>query len=182
MQQRFHERKGKVMSELVVAVFDNEFKAEEVRLELRKKEAAHLVDLEDSVVLVRNKEGKVKLHHMSHFGIGGALGGGVLGSLVGVLLMNPVFAVLGLAAGVVVGGVSGAMSHIGIDEDFMEDLAKHLKPGSSALCVLVRETLEKVLDEVKPFGGKVFHTALLHTDEKKLHAALEEIKASVTAG
>ena len=43
------------MSELVVAVFGDEFKAEEVRLELRKKEAAHLIDLEDAVVLVRNR-------------------------------------------------------------------------------------------------------------------------------
>jgi uncharacterized membrane protein len=168
------------MSELVVTVFSDEFKAEEVRLDLRKKEAAHLVDVEDAVVLVRNKEGKVKLHHMSHFTVGGALGGGVLGSLLGVLLMNPVFAVLGLAAGVVVGGVSGAMSHIGIDEDFMEDLAEHLKPGSSALCILVKEHLEKVLSEIKPFGGKIFQTPLLHTDEAKLKAALQEIIASAS--
>lgn len=169
------------MSELVVTIFANEFKAEEVRLDLRKKEAAHLMDLEDSVVLVRNKEGKVKLHHVSHFTIGGALGGGVLGSLLGVLFLNPVFAILGLATGAVVGGVSGAMSHIGIDEDFMEDLAKHLKPGSSALCVLVRENLENVLAEIKPFGGKILHTSLLHTDEAKLKAALEEMKVSAGA-
>ena len=96
----------------------------------------------------------------------------------GVLLLDPVFAVLGLATGVVVGGMSGAMSHVGMDEDFMEDLANHLKPGSSALCVLVREDMEKVLAEIKPFGGRIFHTPLLHTDEKKLTAALEEIKAS----
>ncbi len=148
---------------------------------LRKKEAAHLSDLEDSAVLVRNSEGKVKLHHVAHFAIGGAISGGFLGTLVGVLLMNPVFAILGLATGAVVGGISGAMSHVGIDEDFMEDLANHLKPGSSALCVLVRENLEKILVEIKPFGGKILHTPLLHTDEKKLKAALEEMKASAGA-
>ena len=169
------------MSELVVTVFDDEFKAEGVRLDLRKKEAAYLVDVEDSVVLVRNKQGEVRLHHMSHFTIGGAMGGGFLGTLFGVLLLNPVFAILGLATGVVVGGVSGAMSHIGINEDFMEDLAKHLKPGSSALCILVKEHLEKVLIEIRPFGGRIFQTHLLHTDETKLKAALQEIIASASA-
>ena len=169
------------MSELVVAVFGDEFKAEEVRLDLRKKQAAHLGDVEDSVALVRNMRGKVKLHHMTHFTIGGALGGGFLGTLLGVMLLNPVFAALGLAAGTLVGGISGAMSHFGIDDDFMQDLAGHLKPGTSALCILVRENLERVLDELKIFNGMVFHTPLLHTDDAKLKAALEEIKASAGA-
>ncbi len=168
------------MSELIVTVFGDEFKAEEVRLNLRRREAEHLVDLEDSVVLVRNKEGKVKLHHVSHFTAGGAVGGGFLGSLIGVLLLNPLFALIGAAAGAVVGGISGALSHVGIDEDFMQDLAEHLKPGTSALCILAGEHPEKVLGEVKAFGGKVFNTPLLHTDEAKLKAALEKIKESVS--
>ncbi len=167
------------MSDLVVAVFDNEMKAEEVRVDLRKKEAEHLADLEDAVVLIRTRDGKVKFHHMSHFTVGGVLTGGVLGSLLGVLLMNPVFAVLGLAAGVVVGGISGAMSHVGIDESFMEDLADHLKPGTSALCILVKDHLEAVLEEVRTFKGKILQTPLLHTDEAKLKAALDEIMAKV---
>ena len=167
------------MSDLVVAVFDNELKAEEVRLDLRKKEAEHLADLEDAVVLIRNREGKIKLHHMSHFTVGGVLTGGVMGSLIGVLLMNPVFAVLGFAAGAVVGGISGAMTHVGIDEDFMEELAGHLKPGTSALCILVRDHLAAVLAEVRAFRGKVLHTPLRHDDEAKLKAALDEITAKV---
>lgn len=169
------------MSDLLVTVFEDEFKAEQVRLDLRKKQAEHLADLEDAVVLVRTAEGKVQLHHMSHFTIGGALSGGVLGSLLGVLLMNPVFAVLGLAAGLVVGAISGAMSHIGIDEEFLTDLAGHLRPGTSALCILVRDHFERVLEEVKSFKGKVLHTPLLHTDEAKLKEALENIKAEAAA-
>jgi uncharacterized membrane protein len=169
------------MSELIVSVFDDEYKAEQVRLDLRKREEEHLEDLEDSVVLVRTKEGKVKFHHMSHFTIGGALGGGFLGTLFGVMLLNPIFAALGLATGIVVGGVTGATSHIGINEAFMEDLAKHLKPGSSALCILVRKDPERVLEEVGSFQGKVLHASLVHTDEAKLSEALEMIKASVAA-
>jgi uncharacterized membrane protein len=180
-ERPFQQRKEEFMNELVVAVFDDEFKAEEVRLDLRKREAAHLGDLEDAVVLVRDKKGKVKLHHLTHFTIGGALGGGFLGTLFGIMLLNPVFAVLGLATGAAVGGISGAMSHVGINEDFMEELAAHLKLGASALCILVRKNLDKVLEDLKTFDGKVFHTSLQHTDEAKLKAAFEEIMASVGA-
>lgn len=169
------------MSELLVTIFHDEFKAEQVRLDLRKMQAEHLADLEDAVVLVRTGEGKVQLHHVSHFTIGGALSGGALGSLPGVLIMNPVIAVLGLAAGLVVGGISGAMSHIGIDEDFIMDLAAHLKPGTSALCVLVKNHFEKVLKEIEGFKGKVLHTPFQHADEAKLKAALQQIKVEAGA-
>ncbi len=165
------------MSELVVSVFEDELKAEEVRLTLLKKQSEHLVDLEDAVVLVRTRQGKVKLHHVTHFTVTGALGGGFLGTLIGVMLLNPVFALFGLATGAVVGAVSGSLSHAGVDEDFMADLAGHLKPGTSALCVIADEHLDNVLQEVWKFNGKVFRTSLLHEDVARLRAALDDVLA-----
>ena len=50
------------MSTLVVIGYDDEFKAEEVRLKLRKLQKDYLIDLEDAVVAVKNDKGKVKLH------------------------------------------------------------------------------------------------------------------------
>lgn len=169
------------MNNLVIAVFNDRLKAEEVRIALRKKQAEHLFELEDSAVLERREDGKVKLHHVTHFTIEGALGGGFLGALLGIMLLNPVFAVLGTAAGTVLGGVSGSMSHAGVDEDFMQDLAKHLKPGTSALCAIVADHLDKVIEEIRRFDGKIIRTPLRHTDEKKLAASLEYIKTQVTA-
>ncbi|HOI95883.1 MAG TPA: DUF1269 domain-containing protein [Syntrophobacter fumaroxidans] len=163
------------MSVLVVSVFDDRYKGEEVRLSLLKKGIERVVDLEDAVVLVRTLSGKVKLHHVTHLTLGGAVTGGFLGSLLGVLMLNPVFAVFGLAAGTMVGAVSGSLSHAGVDEDFMQELAKHLKPGTSALCVLVRDNLDKVLQELKEFGGKVFQTSLRHEDITKLQEALDAV-------
>ena len=41
----------------------------------------------------------------------------------------------------------------------MKELGTTLEPGTSALFVLVRQaTPDKVLEEVKPFGGKVLKT------------------------
>ncbi len=50
------------MSNLVVIGYDDPFKAEEVRLKLRKLQKDYLIDLEDAVVAVKNEKGKVKLH------------------------------------------------------------------------------------------------------------------------
>ncbi len=169
------------MSELVIVTFDEELKAEEVRLNLLKMQSDHLVVLEDAVVLVRTKEGKVKLRHDSHHPFGGALAGGVLGALVGLMLLNPVFAILGAAAGTTMGAVSGSRTHLGVDEDFMKTLADHLKPGTSALCVLVEEALDSVLQELEKFHGKVLQTSLAEGYEAKLQAAIDSLEADKSA-
>jgi uncharacterized membrane protein len=50
------------MSNLVVIGYDDQFKAEEVRLKLWKMQKEYLIDLEDAVVAVKDEKGKVKLH------------------------------------------------------------------------------------------------------------------------
>ena len=165
------------MSDLLVILFDDEFKAEEVRLDLLKRQNEHLVDLDDAVVLVMDKKGKVKLHHVTHLTLGGAVAGGFMGALFGVILLNPVFAVLGLTAGVTLGAASGSSMHLGIDEALMKQLAEHLKPGTSALGVLVREALGEVFEELKKFNGRVFQTSLSQEDETRLLTAFDAPKA-----
>ena len=50
------------MSELIVIGYEDPFKAEETRLKLLKLQRDYLIDLEDAVVAVKDKEGKVKLN------------------------------------------------------------------------------------------------------------------------
>jgi len=165
------------MSDLVVVCFDDQFKAEEVRLDLLKMQHEHLTDLEDAVVLVRNQKGNVKLHHMTHLTLEGAVTGGFLGTLFGLMLLNPIFALFGLAAGSVIGALEGSLTHLGIDDDFMKALAENLKAGTSALCILVRAvTTDKILEEVEKLGGKVLETSLLHEDDAKLKVALKTVR------
>ena len=165
------------MSNLVIVAFNDELKAEEVRLDLLRMEHKHLIELEDAVTLVRTREGKVKLRHNTHHTVGGALAGGALGTVLGLMLLNPVFALLGAIGGTAVGALSGSSTHLGIKEEFMQELAEHLKPGSSALCVMVRESLDKVMEELGKFGGNVLHTPMGEGYEEKL----EEIIATLEA-
>jgi uncharacterized membrane protein len=162
------------MSTLVVIGYDDPYKAEEVRLKLRKLQKDYLIDLEDAVVAVKDDKGKVKLHQAINLTTAGAVTGGFWGALVGLIFMVPL---LGLAAGAAAGAVSGALSDVGIDDKFMKELAGTLKPNTSVLFVLVRKvTPDRVLDEVKGSGGTILKTSLTHDDEAKLQAALSSTK------
>ena len=168
------------MNSLVVAVFTDGLKAEQVRLDLLHMQKERLIELDEVVVAVRETTGKVVLHHATHLTLPGALSGGLLGTLVGVILLNPVFAVLGFAAGSIVGAASGSLIDIGVEDEFVEQLAEHLKPSSSALFALVRsEAKDKVVEELKRFGGRVFQTSLSHTDQARLQDALDQVARKV---
>jgi uncharacterized membrane protein len=162
------------MSNLVVIGYDDQFKAEEVRLKLWKMQKEYLIDLEDAVVAVKNEQGKVKLHQALNLTAAGAASGGFWGALIGLIFLNPL---LGLAVGAAAGAVSGALTDVGIDDKFMKDLAAAMHPGSSVIFILVRRaTPDKVLEEIKGTGGKVLKTSLSHDDEAKLKEALNAAK------
>jgi len=162
------------MSTLVVIEYDDMYKAEETRLLLRKLQKDYLIDLEDAVVAVKDPQGKVKLHQAVNLTAMGAVSGGFWGSLIGLIFLNPL---LGLAVGAGAGAASGALSDVGINDNFMKELASGMTPGSSALFVLVRKsTPDKVLEELTGTGGKILKTSLTHEDEAKLQAALSAQK------
>jgi uncharacterized membrane protein len=155
---------------LVVIAYDDRFKAEEMRLKLLRMQKEHLVDLEDAVVAVKDATGRITLHQAVSLATLGAMSGGFWGCLLGLIFMNPL---LGMAVGATAGAASGALRDVGIDEEFMRQLANGLPPQSSALFVLVRKASpDRVLDEVRGTGGKILKTSLSHENEATLQAAL----------
>ena len=164
------------MHKLIVVAYDSEFKAEEVRLDFLKMQKSYLVALEDAVVVEKKPDGKIKLHQMYNLTARGAVGGGFWGVLIGLIFMNPL---LGLVVGAGAGAVAGALSDVGINDDFMKQLAEKLTPGTSALFVLVDADLtDKVLDELRGTGGTVLQSSLSHENEAKLQAALDDARAT----
>jgi len=164
------------MSTLVVIDYENEVKAEEVRLSLLKMQKEYLIDLIDAVVVVRDEKGKVKLRQLYDLTAAGAVSGGFWGALIGLLFLSPLF---GFAIGAAAGAISGALRDVGIDDKFMKQLGQTLKPGTAALCVLIRHmTPDKVLEEVLKFGGTLIKTNLSNENEAKLRAALASVQTS----
>jgi uncharacterized membrane protein len=160
------------MADLFVIAYEDEFKAEEVRLALAKLQREHLIELEDAAVVVKNQEGEIKLKQAVNLTAAGAASGSFWGLLIGTLFLSPL---LGVVLGAAGGALGGALSDIGVDDNFMRELGETLKPGTSALFVLVQKvTPDKVLDEVAPYGGKVLRTSLTKTDEAELQKILDQ--------
>jgi uncharacterized membrane protein len=158
------------MSSLIAVGFKDEFTADAVLLELRKLQKEHLIDLEDAAVVIRDKDGKVKIKQTQELTTAGALSGGFWGLLFGFLFFNPL---IGWAVGAIAGGISGALSDIGIDDNFIREVGSTIEPNTSAIFVLVRRaTPDKVLEDLSRFNGKVLKTSLSNEDEAKLQAVL----------
>ena len=155
------------MSTLVVVGYDEPYKAEEIRLKLRKLQSEYLLDLEDAVVAVKDEKGKVKLHQAVNLTADGAVSCGFLGSLTGLIFLNAA-----------AGAASGALTDVGINDRFMKELSATLSAGSSSLFVLVRNARpDKVLEELKGTGGRILKTSLSHEDESRLQAALSAARS-----
>ncbi len=162
------------MSTLVAVVFDDESTAFEMRGALVKMQKQYLLEMEDAVVVTRDPDGKTKLHQAVSLTGVGAAGGAFWGMLIGLLFLNPL---LGAAVGAGAGALSGKFKDVGVDDKMMKEVGQSLKPGTSALFVLVRKaTPDKVLEGLRQFTGKaqVFQTSLSKDDEKALREVLEK--------
>ena len=158
------------MSQLIAVTYPDQFKAEEVRLELWKLQRNYLIELDDAVVVTKDQSGKVKLHQAVNLAALGALSGGFWGTLIGMIFLNPL---LGAAIGASTGALSGALTDVGINDEFMTSLAAKFTPETSALFVLVRKsTPDKFIDEISKFGGTILQSSLSPEDEAKLQSAL----------
>lgn len=156
-------------SNLTVIVFEDELKAEEARLRLLKLQREGYMDLEDAVVVVKEADGEVKFHQMHRMARKGGFAGSITGLIVGSILLSPL---IGAVFGAVTGAVSASLTDVGIDDQFMEQLATSFKPGSSALFTLVRRAdPERVAEECFGFGGKV----LVNTVSKERESAIQAI-------
>lgn len=160
------------MSKLVVIAYDTPNKAAEVRGKLRKLQKDQAIDVEEVLVAVKDEDGEVSLLQTYKPVVTGRSNRGFWNTLIGLVLMNPV---LGMATARRADAVSGALTEVGVDEDFLKDLTATFQNGSSVLFALVRDASspEKVLAELRGTGGTVLQTTLLHEMEEKLQTALD---------
>lgn len=158
------------MSDLVVIVYPNEAKAEEMRKKVFDLQKEYLIELGDAAIAVKQPDGNVKLNQLFNTTAAGAASGGMWGLLIGLVFLNPL---LGVAIGAASGALSGALADYGVNDKFMKDLSESLKPGDAALFLLVRKvTGDKVLEALKGTGGAVLKTSLDDSKEKALRDAL----------
>jgi uncharacterized membrane protein len=156
------------MSDLVAVAYQDLPTAQQVASNLGEAQKAHLIELDDLVVVEHRQDGKIKLHQPSMSGIG-ALSGAAWGGLIGLIFLVPFF---GMAIGAATGAAAGALTDAGVDDKFMKTLGAKLQPGGAAVIALVRNVSgEKLLAEVK-IPGEVIQTSLSSEGEQRLRDAL----------
>jgi uncharacterized membrane protein len=172
------------MSELVCIAFKDSSTADRVLNELRAMETEYVLDLEDAVIVVRDKDGKVHLKQCVDV-FGGATTQGVAlgilwGGLMGLLFMNPLAGLLGSLAGGAGGGAItvaasefGLLSDYGIPDNFIRSLGSTIVRGTSAIFLLIRSAdQEKLQSRISRYEGTILKTSLSSEQEEKLRAAL----------
>ena len=124
------------MSDLIAIGYPDETTAELAAEEARRLAKDLIIEPDAIAVIVRDKEGKFHVH-TSHHPVGaGATWGMFWGLLFGLLFFIPFF---GLAIGAGMGALMGKITKSGIDREFQDQVRGMLKPGTSALFLMVEK-------------------------------------------
>ena len=158
------------MSDLIAIAYPDETTADEAADEARRLARDLIIQPDAIAVIVRDKEGKYHTH-TSHNPVGaGASWGMFWGFLFGLLFFVPV---LGLAVGAGMGALMGKVTKSGIDKAFQDQVRGMIKPGTSALFLMVEKvTPDKAVEAMSKYGGTVIKTSLTKDGEAELQEAL----------
>jgi uncharacterized membrane protein len=142
--------------------FDSEGRAGEVREEITRlgwgmDGLLSVLRLDDVAVVVRSRDGSYSFNREPFLVAANVLSCSVLGMLVGLVVAAPM---TGATVGALLGGVgSAAASSAWIDESFVRDVERLMKPGTSALFVLDEEgDMDIILHHIRGLGGTVLKT------------------------
>jgi uncharacterized membrane protein len=158
------------MAELIAIGYDDETTALDAMDEVGRLAEDLIIQPDAVAAIVRNKEGKIRVTTNHHAVAAGTTWGLFWGFLFGILFFVPFF---GMAVGAGLGALMGKVEKTGIDKEFQEQVRDMVKPGTSALFVVVEKvTPDKAVEAMSKFGGTVLKTSLSKNAEKELQEAL----------
>lgn len=157
------------MNTLIVVGFDHFDDAGTALQRLRGLEADGRVRFEDTAVVERDPDGTTHVRNEvsgtteTATVVGAALGG----------LISFMFPVVGMVLGAAAGAAIGVALDRGISGTFVDDVKATLRPGRSALFLLVKAAdLEAVMPALRDFRGEVIQSTLSTEAEDALRDAL----------
>jgi uncharacterized membrane protein len=158
------------MADLIAIGYGDEETAGKAAEEARRLAADLIIQPDAIAVIVCNKDGKYQVT-TSHHPVGaGASYGMFWGMLFGLLFFVPVF---GMAIGAGLGALMGKIEKTGIDRQFQEQVRDMLKPGTSALFLVVEKvTPDKAVAALSQYGGTVLKSSLSEKAQQELQDAL----------
>ncbi len=158
------------MSDLIAIGYDDETTATAAAEEVRRLAQDLVIQPDAMAVIVCDKEGEYHVHTNHHLVGGGATWGMFWGLLFGMLFFVPVF---GMAIGAGLGAMFGKIEKSGIDAQFQQQVRDMLRPGTSALFLIVEKvTPDKAVAALSKFGGTVLKSSLSNDAQNQLQEAL----------
>jgi uncharacterized membrane protein len=159
--------------EIVAMSFANTTRADEVLLSLAHRQQEGLIQIADAVVIAKDADGRARVREtMDTTPAKGAMSGTWWGLLAGLLLGNPL---VGMVGGVAAGALMGKLVDLGLDDSWVKQMAGWIDPGTSALLLLVEDTVHHaVIDELARFEGNVVYTTLPDGVREALQEALAD--------
>jgi uncharacterized membrane protein len=158
------------MSDLIAIGYPDEATAQAAADEAHRLAKDLIIEPDAIAVIVRDSEGKFHVHTSHHTVEDSTTWGMFWGLLFGVLFFVPF---LGVVMGAGLGALMGKITKSGIDKEFQDQVRDLLKPGTSALFLMVEKvTPDKAVDALSQYGGTVLKSSLSKEGEKELQDAL----------
>src|SRR5689334_11870926 len=141
--------------------------------------AKDLIIEPDAIAVVRrDANGRFHTTTNHHAVLGGTSWGMFWGLLFGLLFFVPFF---GMAVGAGLGALLGKVEKTGIDKAFQQQVREMLRPGTSALFLIIEKvTPDKAVAALRQYGGTVLKSSLSEGAEAELQQALHGSSAPTT--
>jgi uncharacterized membrane protein len=158
-------------NKLVALVFDDPYKADEAKAALNRMEGEGLLETDETAVIVRKADGKVRISQDVNV-VGqdqkiGHVAGLVTAAVTGTMPF--------IMAGTLAGKLVGKLTDHGITDKFLKQVGKELQPSTSVLVILARSDRErrtKIVERLRTFTPKVLESDLPPEVEEELNRAL----------
>ena len=158
------------MNQLIVIAFDHFHDARSALKSLRELEHQGRIRFEDTALVERDPDGTA---HVTNEVSGTTETAAVAGAIIGGLLTFA-FPPAGIAIGAALGAVVGASFATGVSGDFVNDVKTTLRPGRSALFLVVkRSDADSLMAVLRSYSGDLVQTTLDSEGEAALREALD---------
>jgi len=159
-----------VASRIVILTWEDEARAGVALENLKQAKKERLLDVSDAVVVVKDRDGNIKVKETEHLTTKrGIAYGGIAGLVIGTMMGGPI-------GGALLGGAAGALAgkiDLGIPNEQIEAVSESMHVSSSAIFLQLEGGDEDLIaTAIRKSGGKLIEFGLSDDMEADLEETL----------
>ena len=166
------------MAGLYAMTYPDHATAEGAMVRLKGLEEAGYLRILERALVLKDDKGNVDINETLHPVRDGALTGGVIGALAGLIFLAPI---PGAAVGAAIGGLIGNIGSSGANSDFEAyagTIKRELPNGGAAVVVLgASDARERVIQNLGEFGGTVHSFDIPDDDLAKIQNEVDRLSS-----